>query len=324
MKAIVRTKYGSPDVLKLEEIPEPTAGDDEVLVKVQAVGVNAADLEILRADPLYVRFAGFGLLTPKIKVLGSDVAGRVETVGRNVTEFQPGDEVFGDIFYHGLGGFAEYVCVPESAPLVLKPDSLTFEQAAAIPQAAVIALQGLRDKGQIQPGQKVLIIGAGGGAGTFAVQMAKSFGSDVTGVDSTEKLEMMSAIGADRVIDYTREDFAEDGARYDLILNVVGHRSIFDFSRALSRNGSYVMVGGSTARIVQAVIVGRWLSMTGSKAMGMLMAKPNKKDLASVIELVEAGEVVPVIDRQYPLEEVADALRYLGEGHARGKIVVTV
>ena len=213
MKAIVRHKYGSPDVLKLEEIPKPTARDDEVLVKVQAVGVNAADLEILRADPLCVRFAGFGLLTPKIKVLGSDVAGRVERVGRNVTEFQPGDEVFGDIFYHGLGGFAEYVCVPESARLVLKPDSLMFEQAAAIPQAALIALQGLRDKGQIQPGQKVLIIGAGGGAGTFAVQMAKSFGADVTAVDSTAKLEMMSSIGADRVIDYTRHDFAEDGAR---------------------------------------------------------------------------------------------------------------
>ena len=324
MKAIVRTKYGSPDVLKLEEIPEPTAGDDEVLVKVQAVGVNAADLENLRADPLYVRFSGFDLLTPKIKVLGSDVAGRVETVGRNVTEFQPGDQVFGDIFYHGLGGFAECVCVPESAPLVLKPDSLTFEQAAAIPQAAVIALQGLRDKGKVQPGQKVLIIGAGGGAGTFAVQMAKSFGADVTGVDSTEKLEMMRSIGADRVIDYTREDFAEDGARYDLILDAVGRRSIFDFRRALSRNGSYVMVGGSTARIVQAVIVGRWFSMTGSQAMGLLVVKQNKKDLASVIELVEAGEVVPVIDRQYPLAEVADALRYLGEGHAKGKVVVTV
>lgn len=324
MKAIVRTKYGSPDVLKLEEIPEPTAGDDEVLVKVQAVGVNAADLENLRADPLYIRLSGFGLLTPKIKVLGSDIAGRVEMVGRKVTEFQPGDEVFGDVFYHGLGGFAEYVCVPERAPLVRKPDSLTFEQAAAIPQAAVIALQGLRDKGKVQPGQTVLIIGAGGGAGTFAIQMAKSFGADVTAVDSTEKLEMMSSIGADRVIDYTREDFAEDGARYDLILDVVGHRSIFDFRRALRRNGSYVMVGGSTARIVQAVIVGRWFSMIGSQAMGLLVVKPNKKDLASVIELVEAGEVVPVIDRQYPLEEVADALRYLGEGHAKGKVVITV
>ena len=208
--------------------------------------------------------------------------------------------------------------------LGVKPDSLTFEQAAAISQAAVIALQGLRDKGKVQPGQKVLIIGAGGGAGTFAVQMAKSFGADVTGVDSTEKLEMMRSIGADRVIDYTREDFAEDGARYDLILDAVGRRSIFDFRRALSRNGSYVMVGGSTARIVQAVIVGRWFSMTGSQAMGLLVVKPNKKDLASVIELVEAGEVVPVIDRQYPLAEVADALRYLGEGHAKGKVVVTV
>ena len=318
MKAIMQYKYGSPDVLELREVDSPVVKDDQVLVRVQAAGVHIGDWLLMSGLPYLVRLVS-GLIRPKNHVPGSDVAGRVETVGKNVSQFHPGDEVFG----WGNGAFAEYVSVSEDA-LVPKPANLTFEQAAAVPVSAFTALHALRDKGEVEPGQKVLIIGAGGGAGTFAVQMAKSFGADVTGVDSTEKLEMMSSIGADRVIDYTREDFAEDGARYDLILDLVGHRSIFDFRRALSRNGSYVMVGGSTARIVQAVIVGRWFSMTGSQAMGLLVVKPNKKDLASVIELVEAGEVVPVIDRQYPLDEVPDALRYLGEGHARGKVVIAI
>ena len=324
MKAIVRHKYGSPDVLKLEELPKPTARDDRLLVKVEAVSLNAADWEILRADPLYVRFVGFGLRNPKIKVLGSDIAGRVEAVGKNVKEFQPGDEVFADIFGEGMGGLAEYVCVPESAPVARKPAAMTFEEAATIPQAGFIALQGLRDKAQVQPGQKVLIIGAGGGAGTFAIQIAKSFGAEVTGVDSTAKLEMMRSIGADRVIDYTQDDFAQSGERYDLILDVVGHRSLFDFKRVLSPKGTYVIAGGTTARIFKAVIVGRLLSMIGSQSMGLLATRPNKRDLAVMIELIEAGKVAPVIDRRYTLSEVADALRYLGEGHAKGKVVVTV
>jgi NADPH:quinone reductase-like Zn-dependent oxidoreductase len=261
------------------------------------------------------------LVKPKYKILGSDIAGRVEAVGKNVKQFQPGDEVFGDIL-ESWGGFAEYVCAPENA-LMLKPASMTFEQAAAVPQAAGVALQGLRDKGQIQPEQKVLINGAGGGAGTFALQIAKLFGAEVTGVDSTEKLDMMRSVGADHVIDYTQEDFTRNGRCYDLILDLVAYRSIFDYRRALSPKGIYVLVGGSMARIIQVLLLGPWISMTGRKKMGILGAKPNK-DLAFIIELIESGKVVPVIDRQYPLSEVSEALRYLGEGNAKGKIVITV
>ena len=324
MKAIVRHRYGSPDVLTLEEIPTPTPGDHDVLVKVQAVALNASDWEILRANPLYIRLVGFGFRQPKHTILGSDIAGRVEAVGRNVTEFQPGDEVFGDSFYCGLGGFAEYVSLPESAPLVRKPSSLTFEQAAAIPQSAVIALQALRDKSTVKAGQHVLIVGAGGGAGSFAVQIARSLGADVTAVDRTEKLEMMQSIGAHRVVDYTREDFTATGERYDLILDIVGRRSIFDIRRALRPTGTYLAVGGSTARIAQTVVVGRLLSMIGSQSLGMLAMQPNRADLLSITELCEAGDVRPVIDRDYPLAEAPDALRYLGAGHARGKVVLTL
>ncbi len=319
MKAIVYTKYGPPDVLKLEEVEKPTPKDDEVLIKVHAASVNASDWEFLRGTPLYTRI--WGLLKPKHQILGSDIAGRVEAVGGNVTQFKPDDEVFGDIL-GCWGGFAEYVCAPENA-LMLKPASMTFEQAAAVPQAAVVALQGLRDKGQIQPGQKVLINGAGGGAGTFAVQMAKSFGAEVTGVDSTEKLDMMRSIGADQVIDYTQEDFTQNGQRYDLILDLVATHSIFDYKRALSPKGIYVMVGGSMARIFQVLLLGPWISLTGSKKMGILAAKPNK-DLDIIKELFEAGKVVPVIDRHYRLSEVAEALRYLGEGHAQGKVIIAL
>ena len=318
MKAIIRHQYGSPDVLRLEEIQKPTAGDDEVLVKVHAASVSSSDWELLRGTPYYVRPL-FGLLKPKCKILGSDIAGRVEAVGRNVKQFQPGDEVFGC----GWGGFAEYVCVPENA-LVLKPASMTFEEVAAVPLAAVTALQGLRDKGQIQPGQKVLINGASGGVGTFAVQIAKSFGAEVTGVCSTSKLDMMRSIGADHVIDYTQEDFTKNGQRYDLILAVAAYHSIFDYKRALSPKGIFVMVGGSMALMFQVLFLGPWISMTGSKKMGIVMAKPNKKDLVFMKELLEAGKVVPVIDRRYPLSEVAEALRYLEKGHARGKVVITV
>jgi NADPH:quinone reductase-like Zn-dependent oxidoreductase len=264
----------------------------------------------------------FGLLKPKIKILGCDIAGQVEAVGRNVKQFQPGDEVFGDISGCGFGGFAEYVCARENA-LVLKPASMTFEEAAAIPQAAILALQGLRGKRQIQSGQKVLINGAGGGAGTFAVQIAKSFGAEVTGVDSTRKLDIMRSIGADHVIDYTKEDFTKSGQRYDLILDMAAHHSIFDYKRALSPKGIYVMVGGSMFRLFQVMFLGSLISMTTSKKMGILAHKPNK-DLAFMKELLEAGKVVPVIDKRYPLSEVPEALRYFGEGHAKGKLVITL
>jgi len=253
VKAIVYTKYGPPDVLELKEVEKPTPKDNEVLIKVHAASVNSWDWDLLRGTPFLNRLGG--LLKPKYKILGADIAGRVEAVGRNVKRFQPGDEVFGDLSECGWGGFAEYVCARENA-LALKPASMTFEEVAAVPQAAVMALQGLRDKGQIQPGQKVLINGAGGGVGTFAVQIAKSFGAEVTGVDSTRKLDMMRSIGADQVIDYTREDFTKSGQRYDLILDVVAYRSIFDYKRALSPKGIYVFVGGSMAAAFQAVFLG--------------------------------------------------------------------
>jgi NADPH:quinone reductase-like Zn-dependent oxidoreductase len=321
MKAIVYERYGPPDVLQLKEVEKPTPKDNEVLIKVHAASVNSWDWELLRGKPFVNRLL-FGLLKPKIKILGVDIAGRVEAVGRNVKQFQPGDEVFGDISGCGWGGFAEYVCARENA-LVLKPASMTFEEAAAVPQAAVMALQGLRDKGQIQPGQKVLINGAGGGVGTFAVQIAKSFGAEVTGVDSTRKLDMVRSIGADQVIDYTKEDFTKSGQRYDLILDVAAYHSIFDYKRALSPKGIYIMIGGSSARIFQVMFLGPWISMIGSKKLGILAHKPNK-GLDFMKELFEAGKVVPVIDRRYPLSEVPEAIRYLEKGHAQGKVVITL
>ena len=319
MKAIVCTKYGSPDVLQLKEVERPTPKDNEALIKVHAASLNAADFEYLRGV-FFSRLAA--PVKPTFKIFGSDIAGQVEAVGRNVKQFQPGDEVFGDLSVSGFGAFAEYVCASESA-LALKSASMTFEEAAAVPQAAVLALQGLRDRRQIQPGQKVLINGAGGGVGTFAVQLAKYFGAEVTGVDSTKKLDMLRSLGADQVIDYTQEDFTQNGQHYDLILDVVARRSIFDYKRALSPKGVYLMVGGSTAAIFQAFLLGPFISMTGSKKMGVLMLKPNK-DLAFLKELFEAGKVKPVIDKSYPLSEAAEAFRYLEEGHAQGKVVITL
>jgi len=325
MKAIVYTKYGSPDVLDLEEIEKPTPKDDEALVKVHAASANARDWRLLRADPFLVRLMGGGLLKPKYNTLGSDIAGRVEAVGGNVKQFQPGDEVFGDLSGGGFGGggFAEYVCARENA-LVSKPADMTFEEAAAAPMAAVTALQGLRDKGRIQPGQKVLINGASGGVGTFAVQIAKSFGAEVTGVCSTRKSDMVRALGADHVIDYTQEDFTRNGQRYDLILAINGYRPISDYKRALNDKGIYVMVGGSSAQLFQALLLGPFVSMTGSKKMGALTAKPDQEDLVFVKELLETGKVVPTIDRRYPLSEVGEAIRHLEEGHAGGKVVITL
>ena len=322
MKAIVNEEYGSPDVFEFKEVKKPTPTENEVLVKIHAVSANAADWHIMRADPFLVRLS-LGFLKPKHKILGSDIAGRVEAVGRNVKQFQPGDEVFGDKFQRGWGGFAEYVCARENE-LVLKPASMTFEEAAAVPMAAVTALQGLRDKGQIQAGQKVLINGASGGVGTFAVQIAKSFGAEVTGVCSTRNLDRVRSIGADHVIDYTEEDFTKSGQLYDLILAVSGYHSIFEYKRALSTKGVYVTIGGSLAQMFQAILLGPLIAMTGSKKMGFLQYKPNEKDLVFIKELLEAGKVVPVIDRRYPLSEVAEAIRYLEERHAQGKVVITV
>jgi len=323
MKAIVYTKYGPPDVLQLKEVEIPTPKDDEVLIRVHATSVVYSDLAFVRGKPFLVRLMGSGLLKPRHKILGVDVAGRVEAVGRNAEQFHPGDEVFGDLSGYRRGGYAQYVCAPEKA-LGLKPANCSFEEAAAVPESALVALQGLRDKGQIQPGQKVLVNGASGGIGTFAVQIAKSFGAEVTGVCSTRNLDMVRSIGADHVIDYTQEDFTKTGKRYDLILATAGYRSLFDYKRALSPNGIYVVTGGSMAQIFQPMLLGPWISMTGSKKLVNLIVKPNQEDLAFMKELIEAGKVKPVIDRCYPLSEVAEALRYYGEGHARGKVVITV
>ena len=320
MKAVVYTKYGLPDVLHIKEVAKPTPKDDEVLIKVAAVSVNRSDWETLTGKPLYARIGG--LLKPRHQILGSDIAGRVELAGRNIRQFHPGDEVFGHILTY-TGGFAEYVCVPENA-LALKPASMTFEEVAAIPEAGFIALQGIRDKGHVKPGQTVLINGAGGGAGTFAVQLAKCYGAEVTGVDHTGKLDFLRSLGADHVIDYTREDFTKNGKQYDLILDLIAHRSVFAYQRALRPNGRYFMVGGSVATIFQILLLGPWMRRTGGKNIRLLVVQPNPKDLVFITELCEAGKVVPMIDRRYPLREVPEALRYLGEGHAKGKVVITV
>jgi NADPH:quinone reductase-like Zn-dependent oxidoreductase len=324
MKAIVYTEYGPPDVLQLQEVAQPTPQEGEVLVKVCAASVNYPDWAFVRGKPFMVRLTSGGLRKPKYTVLGADIAGQVEAVGRNVKQFQTGDEVYGDISESGFGGFAEYVSVPEEA-LAPKPANLTYEQAATVPMAAVVALQALRDHGHAlhQPGLKVLIVGASGGNGTFAVQIAKAFGAEVTGVCSTRNVDMVRSIGADHVIDYTREDFTQSGQRYDLILATAGYRSIFDYRRALSPKGIYVSTGGSTAQIFQGMLLGPFISMTGAQKMGSMLAKPSQKDLVFVKELIEAGKVVPVIDRRYPLSETAEAVRYYGKGHARGKVVIT-
>ena len=314
MKAIVYQKYGSPDVLELQEIDKPAVKDGEVLVRVHAASVNPIDWHFLRGTPFVVRILA-GLVKPKRKILGADVAGRIEAVGGNVKQFQPGDEMFGSGGFN-FGAFAEYVCVPEDG-VVLKPANLAYEEAAAVPVAALTALQGLRDKGQVQPGHQVLINGASGGVGTFAVQIAKSFGAEVTGVCSTRNVDMVRSIGADRVIDYSEEDFTQPGGRYDVILDAVGNRSLSDCKRALDANGIYVAVAGSPLRSL-------WMSMTGGKKMMSLSTQPSQEDVGFMKELLETKKVTPVIDRRYPLSEVAEALRYLEEGHAQGKVVITV
>lgn len=320
MKAITYTKYGPPEVLKLTEVEKPAPQDNEVLIKIHSASVNAYDWRHVKADPFLIRLMGGGLFKPKHQILGADIAGEVEAVGSSVKQFKPGDDVFGECSY---GGFADYVCVPENR-LVLKPANITFEEAAAIPMAALTALQGLRDKGQIQPGQKVLINGASGGVGTFAVQIAKSFGAEVTAVCSTRNLDMARSIGADHVIDYTQKDFTQNGQRYDLIFAANGYHPILDYKRALSPNGIYVMAGGSMAQMFQAMLLGPWISMIGNNKMCAVTARPEQQDLTYMNKLLETGKVTPVVDRCYPLSETAEAIRYIIEEHARGKVVITM
>jgi NADPH:quinone reductase-like Zn-dependent oxidoreductase len=323
MRTIFYREYGSPDVLQLGEIEQPIAADNEVLIKVRAASVNPLDWHFMRGTPYPVRMVS-GLRKPKDTRRGVDVAGRVEAAGRNVTQFRPGDEVFGTC----RGAFAEYACAPESA-VVTKPPNMTFEQAAAVPIAALTALQALRDKGRIQRGQSVLINGAAGGVGTFAVQIAKSFGAEVSGVCSTRNVEMVRSIGADRVIDYTREDFTKSGERFDLILDCAGNHSVSACRRVLIPKGIYVPVGGEAGRwmigalasSITTLVLSWFVSQT---LVPFFLAKANQADLATLRELMEGGKITPVIDRRYTLSEVPEAMRYLEAGHARGKVVITV
>ena len=321
MKAVLSTDYGPTDSLKLEEIQKPVPGDDDVLVKVQAASVTYSNLMLVTGKPFVGRLFT-GLFKPNQNRLGSDVAGRVEAVGKNVHQFQPGDEVYGDLSDYGRGTFAEFVCAPATA-LALKPANMSFPEAAAVPEAALVALQAMKDRGQIQPGHKVLIYGASGGIGTFAVQLAKNFGAEVTGVCSTRNLDMVRSLGADHVIDYTREDFAANGHQYDLIVATAGFRSIFDYRRALRPGGIYVATGGHMTQTFQALLLGPLLSVFGDKKLGAMLVEPNK-DLDFVRDLIEADKIAAVIDRCYPLSDVAEALRYYGQGHARGKVVITL
>jgi len=315
MKAIVYTERGPPAVFQQIDVEIPTPRNDEVLVKVHAASVNSWDWELLRKKPPMVSLGRRS--DRRYKILGADIAGQVEAIGKDVKQLRPGDEVFGDLCNSGWGGFAEYVCARENA-LLLKSASMTFEQAAAIPQAGLLALQGLR-KGQIKQGQKVLLNGAGGGVGSFALQIAKSIGAEVTAVDSTTKLDMLRSIGADHVIDYTKEDFTKKGQTYDLILDVAASRSLSNFKHSLRPKGKCVLIGGSMSVIFKALFFGSF----GSKKVVCLLYKPNK-DLAIIKDLFETGKVIPVIDRRYPLSEVGEAIRHLGDGHVKGKIVITV
>ena len=320
MKAVVYARYGPPDVLRLADVQTPVPKDDQVLVKVQAVSLNASDWEVLRGKPLYSRIGG--PFRPRHHILGSDIAGRVEAAGRQVTRFRQGQDVFADIL-SSMGGFAEYVCVPEAA-LVPMPAGLTYEQAAALPQAGAIALQGIQDKGQVRPGPKVLINGAGGGSGMYAIQLAKLNGAEVTGVDNAEKLEFMRSLGADHVIDYTRDDFTRTGRTYDLILDVAAHRPAFAYQRSLTRGGRYLYVGGSVPTLLQVLLIGPVIGRAEGKKIRLLAVRQGAQHLTPLVELCQAGKIVTVIDRRYPLSETPAALRYLGEGHAKGKVVILV
>ena len=320
MKAIVYTEYGGPEVLQIREMDKPTPAEDEVLVKIHAVSLNDWDYGLLTGDTFINRVL-YGLRKPGKKILGSDIAGRVEAVGKNVNKFIEGDEVFGDLSGQ-WGGLAEYVCAKEKA-LAKKSPGMSFEEAASIPQAAMLAVQGLIDTGQIQSGQKVLINGAGGGVGTFAIQIARQFDVEITGVDHTQKLEMLHSLGFDHVIDYTKTDFTSNGNCYDLILDVKTNRSVFDYTRALCRNGKYVTVGGSMNRLFQVLFLGPWISLFSKKHIRIVALKPNK-DLDYMNQLFEKGQLRPVIDGPYSIDDTPEAFRIFGKAQHKGKIVITV
>lgn len=322
MNAVVYNQYGTPDVLKLKKVETPSPKDDEVLIKVHATSVNSWDWDLLRGAPFIVRLVGGGITKPKINILGCDVAGVVEQVGKKITLFKEGDEVLGDLSGGNWGGFAEYALCSENE-LTLKPDAISFEEAASLPQAAVMALQGIRDHGKVKPMDKVLINGAGGGIGSFAIQMAKEVGAEITAVDSFIKFDFMQSLGANHMIDYQAEDFTRNGIQYDFILDVVGHHSIFDYKKALMPTGKYRMIGGPTPLIFQSVFIAPFITMFNKKKMGILAQETNK-DLAFLAEQVELGKLRPQIDKVFPLSKTADALQYLGEGKAQGKVVVAI
>ncbi|GMK48633.1 NADPH:quinone reductase [Paenibacillus glycanilyticus] len=321
MKALVYKAYGSPEVLELKEVDVPVPKEHEVLIEVHAASVNSWDWDLLRGKPYITRIGGFR--KPRYPILGADIAGKIIAVGASATRFRPGDEVFGDLSGCGWGGFAEYVCAGEEA-LTPMPKRLSFEQAAAIPQAAVLALQGMRDKGNLQTGQKVLINGAGGGVGTFAIQYAKLHETEVTAVDRAGKRDMLLSLGADHVLDYKKEDFTANGRQYDLILDVVGTRSVFEVKRALKKGGTYVMIGGLMPRLLQTLLAAPLIRRFEKKNMTILVHKPNHADQQVWKSLAEAGRIAPVIDRLYGLQDAAEALRYFGEGEFKGKVVVRI
>lgn len=323
MKAMIYTQYGSPDVVRAAHLPNPTPKDGEVLVKIHATAINSSDVRLLAGKPFLVRLMGYGLFKPKHTILGSDIAGRVEAVGRGVTQFSVGDAVYGDLSNHGMGGFAEYVAVSQDA-LAPMPANLNFEEAAALPLAAVTALQALRDKAQVRAGDRVAINGASGGVGTFAVQIARAMGAEVMAIASASKQEMLRQLGAAHVMDYAREDFTASGAQYDVILGVNGYHPLAHYARALKPNGRYVMVGGSNAQLFEAMLRAPLMRKPNGIRLTSLMAKPNREDLHALTALVERGAVKPVIERCYPLEDLVQALRVVDAGHARGKIVITV
>jgi NADPH:quinone reductase-like Zn-dependent oxidoreductase len=324
MKAIICPKYGSPDVLQLRDVVNPVPQEDEVLIEIHAASLNSRDLRMLRANPFFMRLMPVGLFRPKNKILGADVAGQVEAVGSNARQFKPGDEIFGFLpSATGRGTFAEYVCAKENL-IMLKPTNLTFEQAAAVPLAAMTALQGLRDNGNIQPGQKVLIQGASGGVGTFAVQIAKAFGAEVTAVCSTRNLEMVRSLGADHVIDYQKVDFTQSGKQYDLILAVNGYHPISDYLRALKPQGTYVVAGGSILQLIQAGSNKKRNSNTGGQKIVVASLVQSQKDLNFIKELLESGKIVPVIDGCYPLSKTPEAVWYFEKEHPKGKVVITM
>lgn len=321
MKAIVIDRYGLPDVLLPQEIQKPVPGDNEVLVRVHAASVNFNTLMFIKGEPFVGRF-WTGLRKPKLKIPGNDIAGRIEEKGSNVTQFQAGDEVFGDTALCGFGAFAEYVSVPANI-LTHKPSNISFEEAAAVPEAGLVALQALRDAGKIREGQEVMIYGASGGIGSFAVQIARYFGARVIGVCGPGNMEMVNSLGADHVMDYTKEDFTRTGRQFDLIVATAGYRPIFDYKRMLKPGGTYIATGGSMKQIFQALLLGPWISMAGKTKLMSLTLKPNM-GLDFMKELLETGKVKPVIDRHYPLNEAAAALQYYGLGHSKGKVIITI